>query len=336
MAGELTVTGGLNGNAQPSDQRFSNNTYLCAMDTPEQPRRQRGQRTDTQLTVSEPTQLMAFLIAQLPHKNRNNIKSLLGNKQVLINGKVYTQFNHPLKPGQIVTVAANRVPETTQYRGLTILYEDPGIIVINKQAGLLSMATNKERDRTAYSILSDYLKKENPNNKVFIIHRLDRETSGVMMFAKSEKVQRLMQEAWNSTTKERTYVALVEGVPEPKQGTITSYLRESKALIVYSSQNPDNGQLSITNYSVLKEANGYSLLELELETGRKNQIRVHMQDIGHPIVGDSKYGATSDPIGRLGLHAEVLAFEHPITGEAMRFDASVPKSFLSVVKERTE
>ena len=279
---------------------------------------------------------MAFLLAQLPNKNRNNIKSLLSNKQILIDSKVYTQFNHPLQPGQVVTVAANRAPEITQYRGLTILYEDPNLIVINKQAGLLSMATNKERDRTAYGILSDYVKKENPKNKIFIIHRLDRETSGVMMFARSEKVQRLMQESWNDTTKQRTYVALVESVPRPEQGTITSYLRESKALIVYSSQNPENGQLSITNYRVMKAANRYSLLELELETGRKNQIRVHMQDIGHPIVGDAKYGAATDPIGRLGLHAEVLAFEHPITGESLRFDAPVPKSFLSVVKERAE
>ncbi|GAB4017817.1 RluA family pseudouridine synthase [Spirosoma koreense] len=304
------------------------------MDTPEKPYRHRGHRSDTQLTVSEPAQLMSFLVAQLPHKNRNNIKSLLRNKQILIDGKVYTQFNHPLQPGQIVTVAANRAPETTQYRGLTILYEDLYLIVINKQAGLLSMGTDKERDRTAYSILSDYTKKKDPKNKIFIIHRLDRETSGVMMFAKSEKVQRLMQESWNATTKQRTYVALVEGVPEPSRGTITSYLRESKALIVYSSQNPEHGQLSITNYNILKASADYALLELELETGRKNQIRVHMQDIGHPIVGDAKYGATHNPIGRLGLHAQVLAFEHPITGDPMRFDTPVPKSFLSQVKER--
>ena len=304
------------------------------MDKTNSTHRVRSQRTDLNLTVAEPAELMAFLLTKLPHKNRNNVKSLLRNKQILVDDRVYTQFNHPLQPGQTVTVAANRVPETTQYRGLTILYEDPSLIVINKQAGLLSMATDKERDRTAYGILSDYLKKQDSNNKIFIVHRLDRETSGVMMFAKSEKVQQLMQESWNATTKERTYVALVEGTPEPARGTITSYLRESKALIVYSSQNPDNGQLAITNYGVLKANNGYCLLKLELETGRKNQIRVHMQDIDHPIVGDAKYGATTDPIGRLGLHAEVLAFEHPITGEPMRFDAPIPKSFLSVVKER--
>ncbi|WP_080241209.1 RluA family pseudouridine synthase [Spirosoma rigui] len=306
------------------------------MDNTDKPKRQRGQRTSITLPVAEPAQLMAFLIDQLPHKNRNNIKSLLSNKQVLIDGKVYTQFNHPLQPGQVVTVAANRAPEISQYRGLTILYEDQFLIVINKQAGLLSMATSKERDRTAYGILSDYVKKENPKNKMFIIHRLDRETSGVMMFARSEKVQKLMQESWNDTTKQRTYVALVEGTPEPPTGTISSYLRESKALIVYSSQNPDMGQLSVTNYTVVKANEDFALLELELETGRKNQIRVHMQDIGHPIVGDAKYGAASNPIGRLGLHAERLAFEHPITGEQLQFSAPIPKSFLAVVKTQQD
>lgn len=306
------------------------------MENTDKPKRERGQRTATQHTVVEPGELMAFLIDQLPHKNRNNIKSLLSNKQILIDGKVYTQFNHPLLPGQIVTVAANRAPEISQYRGLTILFEDQFLIVINKQAGLLAMSTNKERDRTAYGILSDYVKKEKPANKVFIIHRLDRETSGVMMFARSEKVQRLMQESWNDTTKERTYVALVEGVPDPPTGTVSSYLHESKALIVYSSQNPESGRLSVTNYRVLKAGEHYALLDLELETGRKNQIRVHMQDIGHPIAGDSKYGAATDPIGRLGLHAERLAFEHPITGEHMQFTAPVPKTFLAMVKERQD
>lgn len=290
----------------------------------------------TQHPVRESGELMAFLIAQLPHKNRSNIKSLLSNKQILIDGKVYTQFNQPLQPGQVVTVAANRAPEISQYRGLTILFEDQFLIVINKQAGLLSMASSKEHDRTAYGILSEYVKRENPRNKVFIIHRLDRETSGVMMYARSENVQRLMQESWNDTTKERTYVALVEGVPDPPAGIISSYLHESKALIVYSSQNPDSGRLSVTNYTVVKANERYALLELELETGRKNQIRVHMQDIGHPIAGDSKYGAATNPIGRLGLHAGQLAFEHPITRERMQFDAPVPKTFLAMVKERRD
>ncbi len=276
---------------------------------------------------------MPFLLANLPGKNRNNIKSLLKNKQILVDGRVYTQYNHPLQPEQTVTITAERTAQSAQYRGLTLLHEDPHLLIINKHAGLLSMATDKGNERTAYSILSDYVKKQNPKNKIFIVHRLDRETSGVMVFARSERVQQLMQESWNATTKQRTYVALVEGVPEPDSGTITSYLRESKNLIMYSSQNPQGGQLAVTNYRLLKSANGYALLHLELETGRKNQIRVHMQDLGHPIAGDAKYGAETDPIGRLGLHAEVLAFDHPITGEPMRYEVSAPKAFLSMVKQ---
>lgn len=296
------------------------------------PRRTAG-KADPQFPVTEPAELMAFLIAKLPHKNRNNIKSLLRNKQVSVDERVHTQFNHPLRPGQTVRIGASRASAQTLNRGLTILYEDTHLIVVNKPAALLSMGTDKEKERTAYSLLSDYIKQENAKYRLFIIHRLDRETSGVMVFAKNEKVQRLMQASWNETIRQRTYVALVEGVPKLPTGTVTSYLRESKALIVYSSQNPDSGQFAVTNYAVRKSANGYALLDLELETGRKNQIRVHMQDIGHPVVGDAKYGATTDPIGRLGLHAEVLSFEHPITGETLRFDASVPRSFLSVVKE---
>ncbi|MBC7570009.1 MAG: RluA family pseudouridine synthase [Spirosoma sp.] len=298
----------------------------------DQPRR-RGQRTDQQFTVRQPAELMTFLLENLPGKNRSNIKSLLRNKQILVDDRVYTQFNHGLQPDQVVTVAGNRAAEISQYRGLTILFEDDHLIVINKQSGLLSMGTSKERTRTAYSILSDYTKRVDPDNKVFIIHRLDRETSGVMLFAKSERVQHLMQASWIDTVQQRTYVALAEGVPEPPAGVVSSYLRESKALIVYSSQNPEGGQFSITNYNVIKAANGYSLIHLELETGRKNQIRVHLQDIGHPIAGDAKYGAKTNPIGRLGLHAETIVFEHPITREDMRFDAPVPKLFLSVLKQ---
>ncbi len=294
--------------------------------------RRRTAKADPNFTVDEPAELMTFLLAKLPHKNRNNIKSLLRNKQVLVDDRVYTQFNHALQPGQTVRVGQNRAPAQSTYRGLTILHEDQHLIVVNKPAGLLSMGTDKEKDRTAYSILSAYIKQENPKYRLFIVHRLDRETSGVMVFAKNEKVQRLMQESWNDTVRQRTYVALVEGVPEPPTGTITSYLRESKALIVYSSLNPENGQLAITNYALRKASATYALLDLELETGRKNQIRVHLQDIGHPVVGDAKYGAATNPIGRLGLHAEVLAFEHPITGDTLRFDAPVPRSFLTIVK----
>ena len=198
------------------------------------------------------------------------------------------------------------------------------------------MSTNKGNERTAYSILSDHVKRKDPDNKVFIIHRLDRETSGLMMFAKNEQVQKLVQESWNPTTKQRTYLAVIEGPLNQPVGTHVSYLHESKALIVYSSSNPANGQEAITHYETLKENEGFALLKVVLETGRKNQIRVHMQDLGHPIVGDKKYGATSNPIGRLGLHAWALSFVHPITGEQLHFETPIPRKFQILFKLPTD
>jgi 23S rRNA pseudouridine1911/1915/1917 synthase len=195
---------------------------------------------------------------------------------------------------------------------------------------MLSIATDRREDQTAYSILSRHVKQQSPTHKIFIVHRLDRETSGVMVFAKSEKIQKLLQETWGPTTKERTYLAVVGGVLAQSSGTIVSYLNESKALIVYSSQNPNQGQKAITHYETIQSNKQFSLLKVNLETGRKNQIRVHMQDLGHSVVGDKKYGSNLNPIGRLGLHAWVLGFTHPITKEKMRFETKVPPKFLSL------
>lgn len=280
------------------------------------------------LKVKEEAQLMAFLLAQMPQKSRNNIKSLLRDKQVLVEGKVVTQYNHPLKPDQKVEISGRKAQKEKIYNGLTILFEDDHLIVIEKQEGLLSVGTDNQDNQTAYRLLSSHVKQENERNKIFIVHRLDRDTSGVMVYAKSEKVQQLLQTSWGFTTKERTYLAVVEGeLPQPS-GTISSYLNESRALIVYSSQNPNQGQKAITHYKTIKSNRHYSLLEVNLETGRKNQIRVHCQDLGHSIVGDKKYGANLNPIGRLGLHAWILGFVHPITEEKLRFETKVPPKFL--------
>lgn len=280
------------------------------------------------LKVKEEAQLMAFLLAQMPQKSRNNIKSLLRDKQVLVEGKVVTQYNHPLKPDQKVEISGRKAQKEKIYNGLTILFEDDHLIVIEKQEGLLSVGTDNKDNQTAYRLLSSHVKQENERNKIFIVHRLDRDTSGVMVYAKSEKVQQLLQTSWGFTTKERTYLAVVEGeLPQPS-GTISSYLNESRALIVYSSQNPNQGQKAITHYKTIKSNKHYSLLEVNLETGRKNQIRVHCQDLGHSIVGDKKYGANLNPIGRLGLHAWILGFVHPITEEKLRFETKVPPKFL--------
>lgn len=280
-------------------------------------------------TVKSDTELMVFLIATLVGKNRNNIKTLLRDKYIEVDGKVQTQFNFPLKEGQRVTLRPRKgTVQQTQYRGMEIVFEDKDIIVINKEAGLLTMASNKEKNKTAYFTLSEHVKKAHKDNKIYIVHRLDRETSGLILFAKSEEMKNKLQESWNDTIQERTYIALVEGKLEQQEGTITSFLTESeKSLIVHSSQDPKKGKKAITHYKVINYKRGFSLLKVNLETGRKNQIRVHMQDLKHPVVGDKKYGATTSPIDRLGLHAQVIAFNHPNTGKLVRFESPIPKKF---------
>ena len=291
----------------------------------------RSKKTQTTtLVVKEQEELMKFLIIQLPHKNRNNIKTMLKKKQVLVEGKAVTQYNHLLKPGQEVTFGTSPLPQARKLHGVNIVFEDKDLIVVNKNAGLLTIATDKEKRNTVYSILSNYVKDEDKNNKIFIVHRLDRETSGLMMFARNEEMQELLQESWKQTIAERSYLAVIDGKLENPGGTVSSYLFESKVFIVYSSQDPEKGQKAITHYSTLKSNDDYSLLKVNLETGRKNQIRVHLQDLKHPIVGDKKYGSTSNPIGRLGLHAWVLAFTHPITNKKVRFETSIPSSFLKL------
>jgi 23S rRNA pseudouridine1911/1915/1917 synthase len=290
------------------------------------------QKKETSLVVEKPQELMAFLIEKLTSKNRNTIKSMLRDKQVVVDGEPISQFNHPLVPGNKLVIELSKPPEKISYHGLKIIFEDEYLIVIDKKEGMLSIATNKSKDQTAYSILSDHVKRYDPRNKIFVIHRLDKDTSGIMMFAKNPEVQKLVQESWGPTTKERTYVAVVQGVLPNPSGTYSSYLVESKALIVHSSQNKNFGVYAETHYETISSNRFYSLLKLNLETGRKNQIRVHMQALEHPIVGDEKYGATKNPIGRLGLHALSLAFEHPITKELLKFESPIPSSFLSAVR----
>ena len=219
-------------------------------------------RTATQLEVTESTELLKFLLTEIPHKSRNNIKNLLRDKQVRVDGQTVTQHNHPLTPQQKVEVRWSKIPEEKQYRGISVVFEDNDLIVIDKHAGVLSIATKKERAETAYGFLSRHVKKQNPANKIFVVHRLDRDTSGLMIFAKGERIKRVLQDTWHTTVTERTYVAVIEGALEEPEGTITSYLKESKALIVYSSQNPDYGRKAVTHYQTIKSNEKYSLLEV--------------------------------------------------------------------------
>lgn len=282
----------------------------------------------TFLKTTAETDLITFLCERLPDKRRKAILSILTHRQVKVDQRVVTQYNHALKVGQQVSITWTKVLQGRPPQGLKIIFEDPYLIVVDKPPGLLTIATDKEKDRTAYRILSDQLKRLDPRHRIFIVHRLDREVSGLILFAKSKEIQQLLQKAWDKDVLERVYVAVVEGHVAQDQGTITSWLKENQARVVYSSPTPNGGQKAVTHYRVLKRTPQLTFLEVRLETGRKNQIRVHMQEMGHPVAGDKKYGATRTRMPRLGLHARVLAFRHPVTKEALRFETPIPPLFL--------
>ena len=281
--------------------------------------------------VTEPMPLLEFLISVMPQRKRTAIKSLLAHNQVAVNGTPEKQFDTQLRPGQEVKVNLSREFKVFYNRRLKLVYEDDDIIVVNKGYGLLSMGNDKVKEGTAYTILRDYLKWQDPRNKLFIVHRLDRDTSGLMVFAKSIEAKENLQHNWNNMVLSRKYLAVVEGRPDPAEGIVKSYLAENSRYEVYSTDNPDEGQLAITRYRTLKSRNGYSLMEVELDTGRKNQIRVYMKDLGHPITGDRRYGAGSSPIHRMALHAQTLRFVHPITRKDMNFTTPTPISFSKIV-----
>ncbi|ARK25609.1 RNA pseudouridine synthase [Sporosarcina sp. P37] len=280
-------------------------------------------------TVHEQTELLPFLLKMLSKNSRNSVKSILKRGQVAVDGQTTTQHNYSLQPGQKVEIQSNQTARNiSKMTGVTILHEDEDLIVINKDAGILSVASAKEKDMTAYRQVTDYVRRNHPENRIFVVHRLDRDTSGVMMFAKNEETQQALQKTWNDSVKERMYTALVEGKVRNALGTISSWLTENSAFKVYSSPTDNGGQHAVTHYRRLQANKEYSLLEVLLETGRKNQIRVHMEELGHPVVGDKKYGSVTNPLRRLGLHATALSFLHPRTGELVRFEAEVPKAFI--------
>jgi len=275
--------------------------------------------------VTKEEELLTFLVDKKVRKSRSAIKSLLVHKQIKVNDRVVSQHNYELKTGDVVTVHKNdQKRDLKMLKGITVVYEDEYLIVVDKEAGLLSIATEREKRETAYSIISQYLKLKDAAARVFVLHRLDRETSGLMMYAKATDIQEAMQKNWDKLVQVRSYMAIVEGRTEP-EGTITSWLTEDKNFVMHSVNFDNGGQKSTTHYKTIKSTRRYSQLVLNLDTGRKNQIRVHMKHIGHPIVGDKKYGSSINPLKRIALHAFELVFTHPVTGEVLEFKSSIPK-----------
>ena len=289
----------------------------------------------TGYTVKEPMELMEFLASKMPDASRTKLKSLLSKRIVYVDKVITTQFNFPLQPGMKIEISKDKGQKEFSNRLLKIVYEDAYIIVVEKMEGLLSVNTERQKERTAYTILNEYVQRSGKHHRIYIVHRLDRDTSGLMMFAKDEKTQHTLREYWHDIVTDRRYVAVVAGEMEKDHGTVTSWLTD-RTLYVSSSKYDDGGSKSVTHYHTIKRANGYSLMELDLETGRKNQIRVHMQDLGHPIIGDGRYGGenTPNPIGRLALHAFKLCFYHPVTRELMEFETPYPTAFKGLMQKK--
>lgn len=305
-------------------------------------------------TVTEDSFLLKYLIGLYPDKSRTSVKNMLSKGQILVNGKPETAFDLPLAKGDTVTVLKKGVSIARAMRsdaredvikaGVEILFEDENYIVVDKPTGMLSVATGKEKN-TLYSLLNSYIKTsarmqrkediitgkepDRSNAKIWIVHRLDKGTSGVMVFAKNERAKDILQSKWKELVKERKYTAWLEGIVRDDSGTIDSWLIENaKSLKMMSLDHevPDS-QHAVTNYEVILRGRHYTKVEFSLETGRKNQIRVHAASIGHPVSGDEKYGAQTDPVRRLALHAHILVFKNPFSGKTVRCTSPVPEYF---------
>jgi 23S rRNA pseudouridine1911/1915/1917 synthase len=297
-------------------------------------------KQDTSFRVEAASELMTFLLSKLGGMTRTSVKQLLSQRRVTVNAGIQTRHDTPLKPGDIVQINQGRGNVELRHPKLRVIYEDDALIVVEKKNGLLTVPYNpKSSETTAYSILKDYVRKQSNRNTIHVVHRLDRETSGALVFAKSAELQEYMRTYWRQLVTKRSYMAMVEGHLQQSQGTITTWFTEDpKTGMVYSSPKDNGGQKAVTHFKLIKtavlgegdQALPISLVELNLETGRTNQIRVHMQSMGHPVLGDRKYGHGNEfsPIDRLCLHAQTLEFIHPMTEKKVRFEAPLPKEFL--------
>jgi 23S rRNA pseudouridine1911/1915/1917 synthase len=284
-------------------------------------------------TVDNPDELLAFLFACRPEVKRTTVRQWLKYGSVQVNGQSVTRSKHALQTGDVVSILAKGEMGAVGLlpTGLKVRFEDASLIVIEKPENLLSTASATERDKTAFAYLTNYVRRGNPHNpeRVWVVHRLDRETSGLMVFAKTEAVKRALQEHWNKT--EKQYLAVVEGGPPADHGVLSSHLDENGPFKVYSAPPSERTRRAVTHYRVKKRIANRALIELTPETGRRNQIRVHLADAECPIIGDRKYSALTNPARRLGLHASSLQFEHPLTNEILKFDSALPQELARLV-----
>ena len=283
--------------------------------------------------VLEDSLLLDYLLKNIKGQSRNNIKTLLSNRQVLVNKVTQTKFNFEVKKGDKVTLSLYPDGHKTKSScPFQILYEDDNYIAINKPSGVLSVNLDDQDTKNAYYLMQNYLKEIDSRNRIFILHRIDKDTSGVLVFTKSLELTEILQARWNDIVSKREYDAICEGNFERKSGTKISYLVEGKTKLVYSTKDERTGKKAITHYEVIKENKDLSLVRVNIETGRKNQIRVHMKELGHSVVGDKKYHAMLNPIGRLGLHARMLSFYDPMNDKDITIVAPTPLEFKKLFK----
>lgn len=279
--------------------------------------------------VKEECELLNFLFEKFPSLSRNAVKSILSGHYVAVNGAPVSQYNLKLSKDDVVIVSKQRISRKTR-RDLPIIFENEEFIVINKPSGLLSVPSDNEKGRTAYRMVNDYVQQKDKHNRVYVVHRLDEDTSGVLMFAKNPKIKDILQKEWNEIVLARGYYAVVEGKMDKLEDTYTDYLKENSLNLMYVTKDTKTGKKCVTQYKVLKYNKNYSLLDVNIDTGRKNQIRVQLGHRGHHVIGDDKYGEPADPLKRLGLHAYKLKFVHPVTKKIYEFKVEMPKEFLNL------
>ena len=284
------------------------------------------------LVVNRDGKLLEWLLENVNGLSKSKIKQTLQGRGIKVESKVITKFDYPISPGMKISVSrTKRNNDIFKSRYVKIVYEDRYLVVVEKNIGILSMAAGHST-LNVKTVLDDYFKKSRQKCTAHVVHRLDRDTSGLMIYAKDKQTEMLLEQDWHHIVYDRRYVAVVSGIVEAPEGTIANWLKDNKAYITYSSPVDNGGKYAVTHFHVLGQNNDYSLVEYKLETGRKNQIRVHSVDMGHPVCGDIKYGNGDDPIGRLCLHAYVLCFYHPITHAPMTFETPIPTSFRKLIK----